>query len=92
MTNEKYRHLQEDVVVRRNLDSLRERFFAIYMMRCFDRALMIRDKENEDILIELLHRMDGETKRQMSEYFKEKYFYIKKYSEKMAGVLDKIYS
>ena len=53
---------------------------------------MIRDKENEDILIELLHRMDGETKRQMSEYFKEKYFYIKKYSEKMAGVLDKIYS
>lgn len=91
-TNEKYRYLQEDVVVRKNLDSFRERFFAIYMMRCFDRALMIRDKENEDILIELLYRMDGETKQQMSEYFYKKYFYIKKYSEKMAGVLDKIYS
>lgn len=92
LTNERYRHLQKDIAVRRNLDSLRERFFAIYMMRCFDRALMIRDKENEDILIELLCRMDGETKQQMSEYFYKKYFYIKKYSEKMAGVLDKIYS
>ena len=89
LTNERYRHLQKDIAVRKNLDSLRERFLTIYMMRCFDRTLVIRDKENEDILIALLHRMDRETKFQMSEYFKEKYFYIKKYSKKWREHLTK---
>lgn len=75
-----------------NLDSLRDSFFAVYMTRCFDKALIIRDKENVNILIELLCRMDRDTKREMSEYFKEKYFYIKEYSGEIAAVIDQIYN
>lgn len=92
LTNERYRHLQKDYTVMKNLDLLRDRFFAVYMTRCFDKALIIRDKENVNILIELLHRMDRDTKREMSEYFKEKYFYIKKYSGKIAAAIDQIYN
>lgn len=90
--NEEYEDLNGEIVVMRNLDLFRDKSFGVYMMRCFDQALIIRDKENEEILIELLQRMDWDTKREMSEYFREKYFYIKEYSEKMAEVIDQIYN
>lgn len=92
LANKKYRRLQMDSAVMNNLDSLRDGLFAVYMTRCFDKALIIRDKENVNILIELLRRMDRDTKREMSEYFKEKYFYIKEYSGKIAVVIDQIYN
>lgn len=92
LTNERYRHLQMDSAVMKKLDSLRDSFFAVYMTRCFDKALIILDKENVNILIELLHRMDRDTKREMSEYFKEKHFYIEKYSGKIAAAIDQIYN
>lgn len=92
LTNKKYSRLQMNSAVVNNLDSLRDSFFAVYMTRCFDKALIIRDKENVNILIELLCRMDRDTKREMSEYFKEKYFYIKEYSGEIAAVIDQIYN
>lgn len=92
LTNKKYSRLQMNSAVVNNLDSLRDSFFAVYMTRCFDKALIIRDKENVNILIELLCRMDRDTKREMSEYFKDKYFYIKEYSGEIAAVIDQIYN
>ena len=92
LANKKYRRLQMDSAVMNNLDSLRDGLFAVYMTRCFDKALIIRDKENVNILIELLRRMDRDTKWEMSEYFKEKYFYIKEYSGEIAAVIDQIYN
>lgn len=92
LANKKYRRLQMDSAVTNNLDSLRDGLFAVYMTRCFDKALIIRDKENVNILIELLRRMDRDTKWEMSEYFKEKYFYIKEYSGEIAAVIDQIYN
>lgn len=92
LANKKYSRLQINSAVVNNLDSLRDSFFAVYMTRCFDKALIIRDKENVNILIELLCRMDRDTKREMSEYFKDKYFYIKEYSGEIAAVIDQIYN
>ena len=91
LTNE---DLQMGSVVMANLDLLRNslRFLAVYMTRCFDKALIIRDKESVNILIELLRSMDRDTKREMSEYFKDKYFYIKEYSGEIAAVIDQIYN
>ena len=91
-TNEKNGYFRQEIVARESLDLFRENSFSAYMVRCFDKALIIRDKENEEVLTELLQRMDRDIKREMSEYFKEKYFYVKEYSEKMAEVIDQIYS
>ena len=69
----------------RNID------LSFYVEKCFDKALLIRNATDVDILIELLNSMDPDTKRELQNYFEEKYFYFRQYSKRLAKVIDQMY-
>lgn len=64
---------------------------SFYTQKCFDKALLNRKPEDVNVLIELLNSMDPDTKSELQNYFKKRLFYFKKYSEKLAGVINQMY-
>lgn len=64
---------------------------SFYTQKCFDKALLMRKPEDVDVLIELLNSLDPDTKSELQNYFKKRLFYFKKYSEKLAGVINQMY-
>ena len=88
--------IPEDCVSRKD-DSYRVIFqprnidLSVYVEKWFDKALLIRNATDVDILIELLNSMDPDTKRELQNYFEEKYFYFRQYSKRLAKVIDQMY-
>lgn len=64
---------------------------AFCIIRCFDKAMAIRDRSSVRQLMELLDSMGADEKEELTGYFAERKLYLRSYSVQLARKIEEVY-